>query len=136
MCYARINDGGVKIRKVISLSIALFFFSGCGTTSYNKTFNKAIKLDGVIIHVVSSSEDFDNPNFKGSPTVKGYANGFEIWIVGSSKDGRIYVDSKLLGHELRHTLKARLSELVDPDNEDFLSLQNKAMITNYKLPWN
>lgn len=92
-------------------------------------------MDGVIIHIVSSSEEFDHPNFKGSPTVKGYANGFEIWVVGSNKDGRIYVDSKLLGHELRHLLKARSLDLVDPDYEDFLSVQNQVM-TNYKLPWN
>jgi hypothetical protein len=129
------NDGGVKMRKLIFLSIGLLFLSGCATTSYNKAINKEIKLEGLTIHIVSSSEDFDHPKYKGSPTVKGYANGFEVWVVCSNKDGRIYVDSKLLGHEIRHALKARFPEFAEPDKEDFLNLQTNVM-TNYKLPWN
>ena len=105
------------MRKLIFLTIGFLFLSGCATTSYNKPINKEIKLEGLTIHIVSSSEDFDNPKFKGSPAVKGYANGFEVWIVGFNKDGRIYVDSKLLGHEIRHTLKARLPEFTDQCND-------------------
>jgi hypothetical protein len=123
------------MKKLIFLAIGLLFLFGCATTSSNREVNKEIKLERLTIHIVNSSQDFDNPKFKGSPTVKGYANGFEVWIVGSSKNGRIYVDSKLLGHEICHTLKARFPEFADPDKEDFLSVQTKDM-TSYKLPWN
>jgi hypothetical protein len=133
--YARLNNGGVKMRKLFFLTIGLLFLSGCATTSYNKAINKEIKLEGLTIHIVSSSDDFDHPKYKGSTTVKGYANGFEVWIVGFYKDDQIHVDSKVLGHEIRHALKARFPELADPDKEDFLNLQTNVM-SHYKLPWN
>ena len=138
------------MRRLIFLSIGVLFLFGCATTSFNnvnneinkedkkeirKEGNKEIKLERVTIHIVNSSQDFDNPKFKGSPTVKGYANGFEVWIVASFKNGQIYIDSKLLGHEIRHMLKARQPELTDPDKEDYLSVPTRNM-ASYKLPWN
>jgi len=103
------------MRNLIFLVIMLSFSYGCATTS--QSFHESIKIDGLTIHVVSSTEYFPSPKFKGSRVIQGYSNGFEIWVVGSIKEGEIYIDSWLLGHEIRHTLKARCAKFSNPDED-------------------
>jgi len=116
LCHARLNDGGAKVRKLIFPAIGLLFLYGCVTTSF-QSFHETVNLEGLTIHIVSSTEDFPHPKFKGSPILQGYANGFEVWVVGCIKNGEIYIDSWLLGHEIRHTLKARYAKFSNPDED-------------------
>lgn len=98
----------------IIIIIVILFLLGC---SPPPDFHKVIVIGDLNIHVVSDRKYFQLDEMRNNPNIMGYANGFEIWIIGTKKKGKIYIDSVLMGHEFRHVLSKRDVEFCNPDWE-------------------
>jgi hypothetical protein len=104
------------MKTIYYLLFLVCFFVVCSCTpSQPEQFSEVVSLKKIEIHIVSDKEQFE---WKDSHRdCVGYAtpNG-EIWILGTKKNGKVYFDQSVLGHELQHLMNWANPQIADPDS--------------------
>lgn len=97
-------------------------------TKKDPSLHKTIVIKNLVIHIVGDKKHFlikkyKDPEVKGyRPNVIGYALSYkginEVYVRGTTKDGKIIINLQNLGHEIGHILRMNNSLVLDPHDFD------------------